>query len=246
VLRYFTVFAVLAFTFIARVASAQPQLTIYSPTAAPGQPVVATVTGTPGHFFALIGSSVNSGFSYAGVPLAVGADVTIITLGTLDGSGTANIQVTPPFVGTTLDRYYLQAVTSTASNFVPPQPGQSAVVRNADLVSASLGTARTGSPTLAIPAGSYILTGIVQVVNNSGSVFSTSCHFTGGFTGAIYPAAIFVPAGTTDTIPLLAAINAGAATTVSVICSTAPGVNIGFTPAIVATPAGSIVLPPAP
>ena len=78
----------------------------------PGQAVDVTVTGPPGQHVALIGSSVGSGFSYGGVPLAVGTDVVILGTGVLAG-GQASFRVTPPFRGATLDRYYLQAATST-------------------------------------------------------------------------------------------------------------------------------------
>jgi hypothetical protein len=68
-------------------ASAQPQISASSTVVDSGNAVTITVTGAPGHTFALIGSSVGAGFSHAGIPLAVGADVTILTMGTLDGTG---------------------------------------------------------------------------------------------------------------------------------------------------------------
>ena len=85
----------------------------------PGEAVTVTVNGDPGEYYAVIGSSVNGGFSYAGVALGVGPDVVILAQGVLGGSGEASIRVVPPFNGTVLDRYYLQAVTSPAPNFVP-------------------------------------------------------------------------------------------------------------------------------
>lgn len=245
-LRKLSVSTVLALALSAGVASAQPQLTLSAAAVAPGQPVTATVTGTPGRFFALIGSSVNAGFSYAGFPLAVGADVRILHLGTIDGSGTATVQFTPPFTGTIFDRYYVQAVTSTAPNFVPPEPGQSAVVRNSDVVSATLGVARAGTVTLNVPAGSYVLHGVVQVANTTTTEFAASCRFQGALTGTFFDSTVFVPGNRTDTIPLLAAVTAAAPATVSVVCTTPPPSGVGFVPAIVAIPVASIAGPSAP
>jgi hypothetical protein len=239
VLRTLSVSTVLAVVLTAGAASAQPQLTLSAAAVAPGQPVTATVTGTPGRFFALIGSSVNAGFSYAGVPLSVGADVVILHLGQLPGSGTASVQFTPPFTGTIFDRYYVQAVTSTAPNFVPPEPGQSAVVRNSDVVSASLGVARTGLVTLNVPAGSYVLHGVVQVGNTTGTDFAASCRFNAP-SGTFYDSALFVPAGRSQTMPLLGVMTASSSVTVSVTCTPSPPAGVAFTPAIVAVPAASI------
>src|SRR5262245_13811051 len=83
---------------VAGVASAQPSLTVSSDTVAPGASVTATVTGVPGQAFALIGSSMGAGFSHGGVPLKVGPDVAILILSTLDGTGQAQVTVTPPFL----------------------------------------------------------------------------------------------------------------------------------------------------
>jgi hypothetical protein len=82
----------------------------------------------------LIGSTVGSGFTYGGVPLAVGPDVVILAMGVLDGTGRAVVAFTPPFAGTTLDRYYLQAATSTSTSFLPLQVSPGRIVRNADLL----------------------------------------------------------------------------------------------------------------
>jgi hypothetical protein len=243
VIKHVTVFAAVVLAITVRAAEAQPQIALSTTTVAPGQPVAITVTGTPGVFFALIGSSVNSGFSYAGVPLAVGPDVQIITIGTLNASGTASVSFTPPFNGTPLDRYYVQAATSTAANFIPLQASHGAVIRNADLVNGILGNVWTGTPTVDVPAGSYVLQSMVQVVNSTGAEFVASCHLAGSFTGVSYPAAIFVPAGKTDTIPMLAAVTVAAPTTISVLCATTPPPGIGFLPAIIATQVGTITGP---
>lgn len=99
-----------------------------------GDSVTVTVTGRPGEFYAVLGSGVNGGFSYAGVALGVGNDVVILAQGVLGSSGERSITVVPPFNGTVLDRYYLQAVTSSTQDFVPPEPSDAHAVRNGDLV----------------------------------------------------------------------------------------------------------------
>ena len=81
----------------------------------------------------------------AGVPLGVGNDLVVLAQGVLGGSGEHSIEVAPPFSGTLLDRYYLQAVTSTAPNFVPPQVSAVRAVRNGDPVG--------GLPSIAGPQG---------------------------------------------------------------------------------------------
>lgn len=104
----------------ANIVMAQTQMTLSTTVVSPGQGVTVTVSGGSGQYYAVIGSSVNGGFTYAGVPLGVGLDVAILATGTLDGAGHAVVTVTPPFNGTILDRYYLQAATSTSPDFVPP------------------------------------------------------------------------------------------------------------------------------
>lgn len=99
-------------------AEAQPFLT------APGGTNVTTggvvqvgiTGGTPGHSFAIIGSTTNSGFSFAGTALAVGTDVQIFGVGVVDGSGNGGpFSVSVPFPAR--DRYYLQGVTSPTPAF---------------------------------------------------------------------------------------------------------------------------------
>ena len=141
--RHATLFVLVFLLWSSLPAGAQPQLTLSGTIAAPGDSVTVTVTGGPGQAYAIVGSSVNGGFSYAGVALGVGADVVILSTGALDGSGQATAAVVPPFEGTTLDRYYVQAVTSPAANFVPLQASAAGVIRNADLV-----TGLTGPPGL--------------------------------------------------------------------------------------------------
>lgn len=102
--------AMAAVLFTASAAVAQPTMTASPIMPNPGVPVTLTVTGTAGQSFAVIGSTTWSGFSYAGVNLAVGTDVTIHGTGVLNGSGQGTVSFTPPFPAR--DRYYLQAVTS--------------------------------------------------------------------------------------------------------------------------------------
>ncbi|MEZ5292437.1 MAG: hypothetical protein R2745_15250 [Vicinamibacterales bacterium] len=132
-------------------ASAQTQLTLSSTVVTPGQGVAVTVAGTPGDFFVLIGSTVNAGLTYGGVPLGVGLDVTILAQGVLDPAGKAVATVVPPFTGSVLDRYYLQAITSGSPAFLPPHPSASRALRNADLVAGLTGA--PGPPGPAGPAG---------------------------------------------------------------------------------------------
>lgn len=104
-------FAMAAVLLTASAAIAQPTITGATPLMPnPGVPVSITVSGTAGQSFAVIGSTTWSGFSYAGVNLAVGTDVIIHGTGVLNGSGQGTVSFTPPFPAR--DRYYVQAVTS--------------------------------------------------------------------------------------------------------------------------------------
>lgn len=125
--------ALIAFLWAGHV-DAQTTLTLSADNVAPGASVSAIVGGIPGQAFAVLGSSTRAGASHAGVALSVGPDVTILALGTLDATGQAAVNVTPPFLFTTLDRYYLQAATSPSASFgtIVVSPGR--VVRNADVV----------------------------------------------------------------------------------------------------------------
>ncbi|MEZ5417373.1 MAG: collagen-like protein [Vicinamibacterales bacterium] len=114
-------------------AGAQPALTLSADVVAPGGATTATVSGTPGEHWALLGSTVNAGLAHAGVALAVGTDFAILATGVLPGSGQVVVNVTPPFVGTIFDRYYLQAVTSPSPAFAPLAAAPARVVRNRDL-----------------------------------------------------------------------------------------------------------------
>ena len=111
-----------------------PGLTLSHDVAAPGSAVTATVTGVPGQHYALLGSSMGAGYSHAGVPLALGKDVAVVASGVFDGTGTAFVSDVPPFVFTTLDRYYLQVVMSPSPSFAPLTASPGRIVRNGDLV----------------------------------------------------------------------------------------------------------------
>ena len=121
-------------------------LSLSTDTVAPGGAVVATVTGTAGQSFALLGSAVRAGLTHAGVSLAVGTDFAILAIGTLNGAGAATVALTPPFLFTTLDRYYLQAVQAPSPTFAAIAPSPGRVVRNADVVSGITGPAGPPGP----------------------------------------------------------------------------------------------------
>lgn len=120
--------AVIAVFTFAGVAHAQVTLTPNSYIVNAGGSVVVTVTGTPGHQFAVVGSTNNFGFSYAGVNLAVGADVAILATGVLDGAGNGTATVVPPFPAR--DRYYIQAATSPSAAFNPLTPSNGVALIN--------------------------------------------------------------------------------------------------------------------
>jgi hypothetical protein len=54
-------------------ATAQPTLTMDRDVVTPGSAVSAAISGVPGYYFALLGSTVGAGAVHAGVPLAVGS-----------------------------------------------------------------------------------------------------------------------------------------------------------------------------
>src|SRR6187200_1061293 len=83
-IRTFIAFAA-ATALLAAPAAAQPRLSLSATVASPGERVTVTLTGSPGEYYAVLGSTVNEGFSYAGVALGVGRDVVILARGVLDG-----------------------------------------------------------------------------------------------------------------------------------------------------------------
>ena len=110
--------------------AAQAQTSVPSYIVPPFGTVNVTVTGAPGQHYAVIGSTMGSGFSYEGVPLLVGRDVVILATGVLNATGQAVVSVTPPFPER--DRYYVQGVLGTNPNFVPPLPQNGVTLVNAD------------------------------------------------------------------------------------------------------------------
>ena len=115
-------------------AAAQVTLAVPAAPVTPGAVVTVTIQGPPGQHYALLGSSVGAGLVFSGVPLAVGTEFSVVASGVLDGSGQAVVTGTPPFVFTTLDRYYLQAVVSASPTFAPLQASAGGIVRNADVL----------------------------------------------------------------------------------------------------------------
>ena len=126
---------------LAEAAIVQPvvNLTVSSTVVTPGQPVLAAISGPPGQHYALVGSSTGAGLTHAGVALAIGPDFAILAIGTLPGTGEVVVSVTPPFLFTTLDRYYLQAAASPSPAFAPLAVSPGVVLRNADLVTGLTG-----------------------------------------------------------------------------------------------------------
>lgn len=155
----------------------------------PGASSTVTITGPPGQFFALLGSSLGAGLTHAGKNLAVGPDFSILALGILDGSGQAVAAVIPPFLFTTLDRFYLQAATSPSPAFASIDLSPGRVLVNADLFSGITGPpGPTGPQGPAGPAGP---TGPAGPAGEPGSR---------GATGPTGPTGPQGPAGTTPAL----------------------------------------------
>jgi hypothetical protein len=183
----------------AGLAQAQTGLSVSPDTAAPGAPVTVTVTGTPGQRWAIVGSSVNAGLSYGGVSLAVGADFVILATGTLPPSGGVVTTFIPPFVGTVLDRYYLQAATGPDATFLPLSVSAGRVVRNRDLLSGLIGpTGPTGPTGLQGPAGATGQQGAAGPPGPTGAqgvAGPTGSQGVAGPTGSIGPTGPIGPTG---------------------------------------------------
>lgn len=173
----------------ARAASAQaPVIQPASDQIAPGQSVNVTLTGVSGAHFAVIGSATNAGFSYAGVALAVGNDVVVLASGVLGGSGSVTVAITPPFLGTTLDRYYLQGATAASPSFAGLEPSNGVVLRNADLVSGLAGpVGPAGPPGPTGPAGATGPQGLTGPQGTPGPTGATGPQGPTGLTGATGP-----------------------------------------------------------
>lgn len=73
-----------------------------------GGTVDVTITGPP-LYYAVIGSQTNSGFSYGGLDLGVGPDVTVLDTGRIVSGP---VTVTVPARVAQRDRYYIQVVLS--------------------------------------------------------------------------------------------------------------------------------------
>lgn len=142
------------------------QISLSSSVASSGAAVLVSFNGPPGQPFALVGSSTNAGFQFAGVAFDVGLDVTLLAVGTLDTGGAAQVSVVAPFRGTTLDRYYLQAAFSPTPSFSTVTVSNGAVIRNGDLVGGLTGPAGPAGPTG--PAGAAGATGPAGPQGESG------------------------------------------------------------------------------
>jgi collagen triple helix repeat protein len=181
------VFTFLASCLVAASASAQPQVSLSSTVVTPGESVAITISGTPGAFFALLGSNVDNGESFAGEHLKLGRDVAILATGTLDGTGQATLNIKPPFLGAVLDRFYFQAATSFSSKFDTLESSASAIVRNGDLVKGL-----EGPPGPQGPAGPAGAVGAAGPAGPAGAQ---------GLTGARGPSDAFV-GGNTVVLPV--------------------------------------------
>jgi hypothetical protein len=196
-------------------AVAQPQLSVSASVVAPGEGVVVTIVGAPGAYYALLGSDVDTGGPFAADNLKVSRDVTILSTGMLDGTGQAALTIVPPFLGTVLDRYYVQAATSFSARFATLESSTTAVIRNGDLVKGLEGPpgpagpegptgpvgpagpqgltgprgpsdAWQGGNAVVLPVGTFFLITQVQIVNNSGGAVGLTCNlFFSGSSGGI-------------------------------------------------------------
>ncbi len=177
---------------------ASPTLALSLDVAAPGAIVTATITGVPGQHYALLGSTMGAGYSHAGVSLALGTDVVVVASGVLDGTGTAVVSGVPPFRFTTLDRYYLQVVTSPSPAFDPLVASQGRIVRNGDLVTGLSGPpgpqGEMGPPGPAGPAGVAGPPGLTGPTGPAGVAGPPGPQ---GETGPIGPAGPAGPTGAT-------------------------------------------------
>lgn len=191
--------ATLCLTAVAAVA--QPTLSASTTAVTPGAAVTLTVTGIPGQQFAVLGSSVGAGLSYGGVNLAVGSDMVILALGSIGGTGSVAVTFTPPFAGSTLDRYYVQAATSGSPAFIPIVVSPSVVLRNNDVVGGAIGTPGPAGPAgptgPAGPAGSTGPVGPAGATGAPGPAGATGATGAQGAQGGIGPQGTVGPQGPT-------------------------------------------------
>jgi len=162
-----------------------------------GSTTVVTVTGTPGENFAVLGSSRGAGLAYAGVNFAVGTDFVLLSVGTLDGSGSAVVGVTPPFLGSELDRYYIQVATSPSPQFVPLQVAPGQVLLNGDLapLASLLGAAPQGPVGPQGPQGTAGATGVAGSAGTTGATGAAGLQGAAGAAGAVGAAGALGPQG---------------------------------------------------
>ncbi len=79
------------------------QMTVSQTVVPAGSPVEVTLTGPPGQFFAVGGSTTGSGLTYGGVQLQLGVDAVVLAQGVIDGTGRVVVAVTPPFRGSVIE-----------------------------------------------------------------------------------------------------------------------------------------------
>ena len=161
---------------MAAAAAAQPTISSSSTLVTPGETVTITVNGPAGEHYAVIASAVGAGFSYGGVALAVGPDVQIISTGVIGGTGSVAVGFTPPFLGTALDRYYVQAVTATNASFVPPVPSAGLILRNAEALAPSgqKGSNDSRVDVTLVLGNNYVYSVPPFVVERTGTCFVTT------------------------------------------------------------------------
>ena len=223
-------------------ALAQPELSLSTTVAVPAESVSVTITGQPSAYYALLGSAVNSGAALAGVRLRVGSDVTILKTGQLDGSGQATMNIVPPFLGSVLDRYYVQVVTSFSSRFDTIDPSEVAVIRNGDLVIGLEGPPGPEGPQG--PAGPQGATGAIGPMGPQGPAGPTGPQ---GLTGPRGPSdswrgsgSIVLPVGKFVLLTQVQVTNNGTAevnTSCNLSFSGSYG-GVGYVPPSVYVPAG--------
>ena len=172
---------VLAIAGVVAPANAQVTLTTATDVVTPGDAVTVTIAGPAGQHYALLGSSVGAGLVHAGVSLAVGTEFAIIASGVIGATGQVTVSGTPPFLFTTLDRYYLQAVASPSPAFATIQASAGLVLRNAHLVGNLFGPpGPLGSAGATRPRGTSRTARPAGAARHPGPVRNEHGHRTGG------------------------------------------------------------------
>ncbi len=120
----------------------------------------------------------------------MGADVVVIGQGRLDAAGQATVQFVPPFLGTTCDRYYVQAGTSSSPAFALLALTAGQIVLNADLAGVIAGPQGPAGPLGAAGSqGPQGLTGPQGPAGTNGSVGATGSQ---GIQGPTGPSDVYV------------------------------------------------------